>query len=93
MNVLQKYNKENPEMLSEDSPCSSSGEYDPLVCTLINSSGGRIKNVRQANMVLAVVAAIIFGISFFIVLNGGSNNSLSDLKVYKYNNGSNESIP
>ncbi|MEK9195376.1 MAG: hypothetical protein AAB975_03290, partial [Patescibacteria group bacterium] len=39
------------------------------------------------------VAAVIFGISFFIVLRGGSNNSLSDLRVYRYDDVSKGSMP
>ena len=67
MDILQKYNEENPEIPYEDSPCSPSWEYGALVCTLIRLSGERIQNVQQANTILLGVAIVIFAFTFFVI--------------------------
>lgn len=67
MDILQKYNEENFEVPDQNFRCDPSGEYGPLVCTLINISGGRIQNARQADRVLLGVAIAVFILTFFVV--------------------------
>jgi hypothetical protein len=69
MDILQKYNEENPEMLHQDSPCDPSGEYGALVCTMIRLSAGRIQNVQQADKVLLGIAIVIFILTLFVIVN------------------------
>ena len=67
MDILQKYNEENPEARHQMFQCDSSGDYGPLVCTVINLSGGRIQSVQQADRILLGVAIVIFILTFFVV--------------------------
>jgi hypothetical protein len=67
MDILQKYNEENPEILHQDSPCDPSGEYGALVCTVMRLSAGRIQNAKQADKVLFGIAIAVFILTFFVV--------------------------
>lgn len=66
MDILQKYNEENPEAY-HPFQCDPSGEYGPLVCTVINLSRGRIQNVQQADRLLLGVAIAVFILTFFVM--------------------------
>ena len=66
MDILQKYNEENPEVSPQTFQCDPSEEYGALTCALINLSRGRIQSVSQANKVLLGVAVMVFLITFFM---------------------------
>jgi len=66
MDILQKYNEENPIASPQIFRCHPSEEYGALTCTLINLSGGRIQNMRQANRILFGVAIMILVVTFFM---------------------------
>ena len=68
MDILQKYNEENPEVSPQTFQCDPSGEYGALTCTVIKWSGGRIQNVREADKFLLGVAIVIFFLTFFVLV-------------------------
>lgn len=71
MDILEKYNQENPEAsVLHTSPWEPREEYGFLACMVIKWSGGRIQNGRQANFVLIGIAVIMM-VATFIILGAG----------------------
>lgn len=70
MDILKKYEEENPKVHSQTPlKWEPSGEYSGIIRLVMRLSGGKIKNARQANIVLLIVIITFFGISFLIVRN------------------------
>ena len=69
MDILQKYNEENPEAPSRSPEWDPSQEYSFLIRLIMRLSGGKIQSVPEANVILIVLAVIIFSIAFIIVAN------------------------
>lgn len=67
MDILEQYNKENPQVPRQSFECSPDGEFGPLVCTVMRLSGGRITSVQQADKLLLGVATVIFLLTFFVM--------------------------
>ena len=74
MDILQKYNEENPEIAPQTPQCGESEGYGALTCSIIYLSKGRIHNVRQANYILISIATIFLFTSFAIFFINGAGN-------------------
>ena len=70
MDILEKYDKENPEVLRQDSPWELSEEYSFLVCMVIRLSGGRIQSPQQANYVLVGISVVMIIVTGIILITG-----------------------
>lgn len=69
MDILAQYEKENPkqEQASQNIYDDQSEDYGAIIHWVMKVSGGRIQDVRQANMVLIVAAVIMIIISLFLI--------------------------
>lgn len=73
MDILEKYEKENPQLFSQTPSGEPSEEYGVLPRLVIRFFGGRIENERQANFVLVIVAVLLVALSaFFLSRRSGS---------------------
>ncbi|MEK9195330.1 MAG: hypothetical protein AAB975_03060 [Patescibacteria group bacterium] len=73
MDILEQYEKENPEI----SQVPASQEFQDesfLIRLVIRLSGGRIKDLKQANYALLGFAVIAILISIFILFGTGSRS-------------------
>ena len=70
MDILEQYEKQNPETLSRSNKYDISREFQEesfLVRFVMRLSGGRIQDARQACFVLLGVAGVLFILAFIIV--------------------------
>lgn len=71
MDILQKYNKQNPQTpVSQIFQGELSEECSFLACMVMKWSGGKIQNERQANFVLIVIAVVMM-VATLIILGVG----------------------
>lgn len=73
MDILEQYEKENPEVSSRVPQWESSGEYSGLTHFVIRYSGGRIQNEKQINTVLLALAVCMFIIMIIVLFSGGAS--------------------
>ncbi len=69
MDLLEQYKQQNPEAFREKKPAPAADEYGRtytgIVALVMRFSGGKIRNSRQAILVLLIFAAITAALSFF----------------------------
>lgn len=84
MDILPQYKQEHPEKFQEKKAAPLTDtygrEYSGMVALVIRLSGGRIKNLRQANTLLlwSTIGITIITITFFLIMN----NSAPSSKIY-----------
>ncbi|MEK7083143.1 MAG: hypothetical protein AAB972_03135 [Patescibacteria group bacterium] len=71
MDILKKYEEENPEISPQVPEWESFEEYRGLIRFVIRFSGGRIQDEKQANLVLVVVTILMVTLSLFFFLRLG----------------------
>ncbi|MEK7082654.1 MAG: hypothetical protein AAB972_00660 [Patescibacteria group bacterium] len=71
MDILAKYEKENSQVSSQAPLGESSEEYSGMTRFVTRLSGGRIQDIHQANVVLVIVAVLLFVLSVFFFLRRG----------------------
>lgn len=81
MDILEQYEKENPEMSSRTPQWKSSEEYSGLTRFVIRVSRGRIQNEKQANNVLIALAVCMFIVTFIILFGGKLSQTPKGLSV------------
>ncbi len=64
MDILEQYEKENPQV----SFGTSSEECSAITCSVIRLSRGRIQDVRQANYILLTIAAVMIIATIMITI-------------------------
>ena len=77
MDILKQYEKENPDTVLQSSKWDISQEFQYesfLVRLVVRLSGGRIRDIKQANYVLLGFAVIAILISIFIFFGIGSGS-------------------
>lgn len=68
MDILESYEKQNPEASSRAPQWEPSEEYGGLTRFVIRVSRGRIQNEKQANTVLIALAVCMFIITIVILV-------------------------
>lgn len=81
MDILEQYEKQNPEASSRVPEWEPSEEYGGLTRFVIRLSRGRIQNEKQINTMLIAVAVCMFIITIIILFSGGSLQSPKGLPV------------
>jgi len=80
MDILKKYNEETSQSSSQAPQLNLSQEYGALTNAIIRISGGAVKDGRQANVILLVIAIVVVGASVYFFLFSGRSD-LPPLKV------------
>lgn len=75
MDILEQYEKQNPEKKQalQETYEDPSQDYGPIIRWIMKVSGGRIQDVRQANVVLLGVAVCISGVSIYLIFSSGGS--------------------
>jgi hypothetical protein len=77
MDLLEQLKQQNPEAFREQKSAPMADaygrEYSWLVALVIRISGGRIKDAKQASVVLLVISIVIISLSLIIFFTSGSD--------------------
>ena len=74
MDILEQYEKQNPEISQASASSQEFQNESFLIRLVIRLSGGRIKDLKQANYALLGFAVIAILISIFILFGTGSRS-------------------
>jgi hypothetical protein len=77
MDILEQYEKENPQISSQSAQRNISQEFQDegfLIQWVMRVSGGRIHDAKQANYVLLGFAVIMIVVSLFLFFGMGSGS-------------------
>ncbi|MBI3420880.1 MAG: hypothetical protein HY006_02350 [Candidatus Sungbacteria bacterium] len=77
MDILGKYDQEHPQAVPQASQWRPPAEYGFFVRTVMRISGGRIRDTRQAGIVLLVCTGIFLLLSVIIVWPRGGQRTPS----------------
>lgn len=68
MDILQKYDQENPHIVNQTRIKNlSQGEYSFFMCMVVRLSGGKIQDARHINSILLGFAIFVFLLTTFIL--------------------------
>lgn len=88
MDLLEQYKQQRPEAFQEQKPSTPAAdaygrEYGAIVRFAMRLSGGRIRNARQASVVLIAAAGIAFAVSLFLFFRTGGSSLPSAREILR----------